>query len=106
MTRPTTVEEPERQASLSLPDFCAAGAVLVGLIQQLIIRYGQTGIDLPFLSEPFKPSPTLAVTARAQQLRAAGKDVIGLGGDRDLRQWCRAAGRPLPAVGALCDDPR
>jgi aspartate aminotransferase len=26
-----------------------------------------------------KPSPTLAVTARAAQLRAQGKDVIGLG---------------------------
>ena len=26
-----------------------------------------------------KPSPTLAVTARAAELRAAGKDIIGLG---------------------------
>ena len=26
-----------------------------------------------------KPSPTLAVTARANELKAAGKDVIGLG---------------------------
>jgi len=26
-----------------------------------------------------KPSPTLAITARAQQMRAAGKDIIGLG---------------------------
>ncbi|MET0094178.1 MAG: aminotransferase class I/II-fold pyridoxal phosphate-dependent enzyme, partial [Sedimenticola sp.] len=26
-----------------------------------------------------KPSPTLAVTARAAEMRAAGKDVIGLG---------------------------
>lgn len=37
----------------------AAGAVLVGLIQQFIIRYGQIGINLPFLAEPFKPSPPL-----------------------------------------------
>ena len=37
----------------------AAGAVLVGLLQQLIIRFGQTGINLPFLEEPFKPTPTL-----------------------------------------------
>lgn len=29
--------------------------------------------------ERIKPSPTLAVTARAQELRAAGRDVIGLG---------------------------
>jgi branched-chain amino acid transport system permease protein len=41
----------------------AAGAVLVGLIQQLIIRFGQTGIDLPFMSEPFKPSPTVVPAA-------------------------------------------
>jgi branched-chain amino acid transport system permease protein len=37
----------------------AAGAVLVGLLQQFMIRYGQIGIDLPFLAEPFKPSPPL-----------------------------------------------
>jgi len=41
----------------------AAGALLIGLIQQVIIRLGQTGIDLPFLSEPFKPSPTLVPAA-------------------------------------------
>lgn len=37
----------------------AAGAVLVGLLEQFLIRYGQTGIPLPFLAEPFKPSPPL-----------------------------------------------
>ncbi|MCB0028050.1 MAG: branched-chain amino acid ABC transporter permease, partial [Anaerolineales bacterium] len=37
----------------------AAGAVLVGLLQQFIIKYGQIGINLPFLAEPFKPSPPL-----------------------------------------------
>lgn len=37
----------------------AAGAVLVGLVQQFIIRFGQTGINLPFMAEPFKPSPPL-----------------------------------------------
>jgi branched-subunit amino acid ABC-type transport system permease component len=41
----------------------AAGAVLVGLLQQLIIRFGQTGISLPFLDEPFKPSPTVVPAA-------------------------------------------
>lgn len=41
----------------------AAGAVLVGLLQQVIIRFGQTGISLPFLDEPFKPSPTLVPAA-------------------------------------------
>lgn len=37
----------------------AAGAVLVGLIQQFIIKYGSIGIQLPFMAEPFKPSPSL-----------------------------------------------
>ena len=37
----------------------AAGSVLVGLLQQFIIRYGQIGINLPFLEEPFKPTPPL-----------------------------------------------
>ena len=37
--------------------------MLVGLLQQIIIRYGQSGINLPFLDEPFKPSPTLVPAA-------------------------------------------
>ena len=37
----------------------AAGSILVGLLQQFIIKYGQIGINLPFLEEPFKPSPPL-----------------------------------------------
>ncbi len=37
----------------------AAGAILVGLLQQFIIKYGQIGINIPFLAEPFKPSPPL-----------------------------------------------
>lgn len=37
----------------------AAGAILVGLLQQFIIKYGQIGINIPFLEEPFKPSPPL-----------------------------------------------
>ena len=37
----------------------AAGAVLVGLLQQFIIKYGQIGINIPFMAEPFKPSPPL-----------------------------------------------
>lgn len=41
----------------------AVGALLIGLIQQIIIRLGQSGIDLPFLDEPFKPSPTLVPAA-------------------------------------------
>jgi len=37
----------------------AAGSILVGLLQQFMIKYGQIGINLPFLDEPFKPSPPL-----------------------------------------------
>jgi branched-chain amino acid transport system permease protein len=37
----------------------AVGSVIVGLLQQFIIKYGQIGIQLPFMAEPFKPSPPL-----------------------------------------------
>lgn len=37
----------------------AAGSLLVGLMQQFIIKYGQIGIQLPFLAEPLKPTPPL-----------------------------------------------
>ncbi len=37
----------------------AAGSVLVGLLQQFMIKYGQIGIHLPFLAAPFKPTPPL-----------------------------------------------
>ena len=36
-------------------------------------------ISLSHRVQRIKPSPTLAVTARAAELRAAGKDIIGLG---------------------------
>ena len=36
-------------------------------------------ISLSQRAQSIKPSPTLAVTARAAELRAAGKDIIGLG---------------------------
>jgi len=48
-----------------------------------------------------KPSPTLAVTARAAELRAAGKDVIGLGAgepDFDTPEHIKEA-----AIGAIRD---
>ena len=48
-----------------------------------------------------KPSPTLAITARAAELRAAGKDIIGLGAgepDFDTPEHIKAA-----AVKALSD---
>ncbi len=37
----------------------AAGSFLVGLMEQFITKYGQIGITLPFLAEPFKPTPPL-----------------------------------------------
>jgi len=37
----------------------AAGSVLVALLQQFITKYGQLGINLPFLADPVKPSPPL-----------------------------------------------
>ena len=37
----------------------AAGAIIVGLVQQFIIRFGQLGINLPFLDEPWKPTPPI-----------------------------------------------
>ncbi len=36
-------------------------------------------ISLSHRAQSIKPSPTLAVTAKAAELRAAGKDIIGLG---------------------------
>jgi branched-chain amino acid transport system permease protein len=37
----------------------AAGSLLVGLMQQFIIKYGQIGIQLPFMENAFKPTPPL-----------------------------------------------
>jgi len=33
--------------------------VLVGLLQQFMVKYGQIGISIPFLAAPFKPTPPL-----------------------------------------------
>jgi branched-chain amino acid transport system permease protein len=37
----------------------ALGAILVGLLQQFTIKYGQIGIPLPFTDAVFKPTPPL-----------------------------------------------
>jgi len=37
----------------------AVGSLLVGLLQQFITAYSGVGIKLPFLAEPFKPTPPL-----------------------------------------------
>ncbi len=51
-------------------------------------------IPLSLRAQSIKPSPTLAVTARAAELRAAGKDIIGLGAgepDFDTPEHIKAA---------------
>ncbi|HBG74389.1 MAG: hypothetical protein A2X25_13810 [Chloroflexi bacterium GWB2_49_20] len=37
----------------------ALGSLLVGLLQQFIIKYGQIGIPIPFMDVIFKPSPPI-----------------------------------------------
>lgn len=37
----------------------AFGSLLVGLVQQFVIKYGQIGISIPLLDAVFKPSPPL-----------------------------------------------
>ncbi|MBX2856071.1 MAG: aminotransferase class I/II-fold pyridoxal phosphate-dependent enzyme, partial [Rhodobacteraceae bacterium] len=59
---------------------------------------------MSFLSETLarvKPSPTIAVTTKAQELKAAGRDVIGLGAgepDFDTPQHIKTAAEA--AIGA------
>ena len=58
----------------------------------------QTRPEMTFLSatlDRVKPSPTIAVTTKAQELKAAGRDVIGLGAgepDFDTPDNIKAAG--------------
>jgi branched-chain amino acid transport system permease protein len=41
----------------------ALGSLIVAMMVQFIIKYGQIGINLPFLEEPFKPTPPLVPAA-------------------------------------------
>ena len=59
-------------------------------------------IKLSSRVQAVKPSPTLAITARAAELRAAGKDVIGLGAgepDFDTPEHIKDAARKALAEG-------
>ena len=59
-------------------------------------------IKLSSRVQAVKPSPTLAITARAAELRAAGKDVIGLGAgepDFDTPEHIKEAARKAIADG-------
>ena len=59
-------------------------------------------IKLSSRVQAVKPSPTLAITARAAELRAAGKDVIGLGAgepDFDTPEHIKKAARKAMADG-------
>jgi aspartate aminotransferase len=56
-------------------------------------------VDLSYRVQAIKPSPTLAVTARAAALKAEGRDIIGLGAgepDFDTPQHIKDA-----AIGAI-----
>ena len=51
-------------------------------------------VELSSRVQAIKPSPTLAVTARAARLKAEGKDIIGLGAgepDFDTPQYIKDA---------------
>jgi branched-chain amino acid transport system permease protein len=37
----------------------ALGSVIVGMIQQFMIKYGQIGISIPFTEIVFKPTPPI-----------------------------------------------
>ncbi len=37
----------------------AVGAVIVGILQQIMVQLGSVGISIPGLAEPFKPSPVI-----------------------------------------------
>ena len=50
---------------------------------------------MAFLSDTLarvKPSPTIAVTTKAQELKAAGRDVIGLGAGASLLRRVHTGG--------------
>jgi aspartate aminotransferase len=59
---------------------------------------------MAFLSDTLarvKPSPTIAVTTKAAELKAAGKDIIGLGAgepDFDTPQTMRGARNTQPST--------
>ncbi len=55
------------------------GAVFRTLWRRFLHRYIQLSVSLSKRVQKVKPSPTLAVTARAAKLKAEGNDIIGLG---------------------------
>ena len=65
------------------------------------IRYSQVTIPLSRRVQRIKPSPTLAVTARAARLKAEGKDIIGLGvGEPDFDTPIHIADAGVAAIRA------
>jgi branched-chain amino acid transport system permease protein len=55
----------------------ALGALIVGLLQQFIIKYSQIGIALPFIEDPWRPSPTIVPAATVRVCIAARETRIG-----------------------------
>jgi aspartate aminotransferase len=65
------------------------------------IRYSHVTIPLSRRVQRIKPSPTLAVTARAARLKAEGKDIIGLGaGEPDFDTPIHIADAGVAAIRA------
>src|SRR3954463_10817394 len=68
-------------AGLSKLCFPRAGPVVIPL-PQFCQRVASMSLPKGFLAESLgriQPSPTIAVTSKARELKAAGRDVIGLG---------------------------
>jgi aspartate aminotransferase len=66
-----------------------------------VTRYSSLAIRLSRRVQRIKPSPTLAVTARAARLKAEGKDIIGLGaGEPDFDTPVHIADAGVAAIRA------
>src|SRR5690606_10214815 len=75
--------------------YCAASSNRPSFIQWNSVLYRSMNIAVSRRVQRVKPSPTLSMTARAAQLRRAGKDVISLSvgePDFDTPAHIRAAG--------------
>jgi len=74
--------------------FRCSGQLAYNLRQFLNHTRGTMSITLSNRVKAVKPSPTLAITARAAAMRAAGKDIVGLGAgepDFDTPEHIKAA---------------
>ena len=57
--------------------------------------------------DSIKPSPTMEVTSKARELKAAGKDIIGLGaGEPDFDTPLHIKEAAIKAIKAICVRPQ